>query len=211
MKIKDTLKMLKYGRSPILTMVSYFVIFGCALVTSIPFKTNNFLGAFWANYGIMILIGQYNSIALSGIVQSSEKYKKMMTRNVAIIIGAINLIGYIIFILIRTTVAFKMGTEQYVGAYIFASMFYQLAAVVVYSVTFKKLKLGIALAVPMFIMILVYGLPGKIFSYSGNLIPLIIVAGITCFITPLVFYAISMLLYKVPFNESYMKRLERTE
>jgi len=216
MKLKDTLKLLRYTQTPQLNLV-ITILFGiCALVTAIP-SVNGMMGAFWANYLPMYFIGQITTVTFSDMMQSSEKFKKIVTRNCALLLAIANVLGYILFGVIRTVLSYAMGMEEYVGSFLIAYMIFQILYILYGTVIYKNVKLGILLMAPVFLLIIFAsydGGPASVFSKWAAMADVkffLILTAIVCLLSPLLYYVMSTLLYKVSYSEGMIKRAERQE
>ena len=187
MKIKDTIKLLKYNPTPQMNIVVVIVFGVCAIITAIP-AVNNIVGAFWANYMPMYLIGQIYLVGISGVVQSSDKYRKTFTKNLAILLALANLLEYM----------------------------FQILYVIYGALIYKKTKLGIAIMIPIF-MLIIFANNNDTLSFAdkiGSMASVGVFLGLTAVVsalTPVMFYGLNMLMYKVPIADGITKRIERQE
>ena len=215
MKIKDTIKLLKYNPTPQMNIVVVIIFGVCAFITAIP-AVNNIVGAFWANYMPMYLIGQIYLVGISGVVQSSDKYRKTFTKNLAILLALANLLEYILFVVIRTIVAYKMGMGKGVNSFLIAYMLFQILYVIYGALIYKKTKLGIAIMIPIF-MLIIFANNNDTLSFAdkiGSMASVGVFLGLTAVVsalTPVMFYVLNRLMYKVPIADGITKRIERQE
>ena len=214
MKLKDTFKLFKYIQNPELNLV-VMIMFGIsALITAIPTPGNAF-GAYWANYMFMYFIGQLSVVTISGVVQSSEKFKKLVTKNFAKLLAIGNLINYVIFVVLRTLIAYKIHTEKYVNGFLIIYMFFQILYVIYAAVINKYMKLGISIMILMLIFVIYSTFDHGLMEYVEKLGPvadikvLVVLATVVSVLTPFLFYGLSLLLYKKPYNDKMLKRMER--
>ena len=214
MSIKDTLKLIKYSKSADLEIVACVIFLAMAIITSIPIGNNNYMGAFWANYLSGFVVGQIYSSAFSEMFQSSEKYRNIIIKNSTIIIGIGNAFSFIIFGLIRTTVAYMIGNTENISTYMLFYCIFQVLYIVFFSLVYKKMALGVIMAIPFYLAIVSTGNNWVMSRLNGlslmhNTTLSLIIAAVTCVVTPLIYYGITRLLYKTPFSDFYVRRIER--
>ena len=211
MKLKDTIKLLKYVPTPELNIVTAIIFGICILVTALPLP-NFMIGAFWANYIPMYFIGQITMVAYAGVIQSSEKYRKIVTKNIAILLAIVNLFEFGLFVVIRTYIAYIIHTEKYVNGYLISFMIFQILYVIYGATIYKKVKLGLMMLVLAFLLV-IFSVndngPMAFFNKIGAMADIkvfVIIAGVVCMLTPLLYYGLSLLLYKLPYYDIKINR-----
>lgn len=215
MKLKDTIKLLKYTQTPELHIVTAIMFGLCALVTAIPTHNNLDIGGFWANYMPTYFIGQMSMVTFAGVVQSSEKFKKTVTRNLAILLAIFNIVNFGIFVVLRTFLAYKMHLEKNVNGFLISYMAFQILYVLYGTIIYKNLKLGLLFMVPIFMFIIFSTMdhgPLKYFIKLGAMADIKVFIALTAavsLLTPLLYYGLSLLLYKMPYYEKIVERMER--
>ncbi len=214
MKLKDTIKLLKYTQSPQLNIVVVIIFGFCAIITSIP-AIENVLGAFWANYMPMYFVGQISVVTFAGVVQSSEKFKKLVTKNLAILLGIANAFNYLLFVVVRSLLAYKIGMEAGICQFLVSYMLFQILYVIYGTVIYKNIKLGILFMVPIFLIIVFSSFTSLKFikDLAGLAGPkfFILLAAVVSVLTPILYYGLTCALYKLPYSEGMVKRAQRQE
>ena len=215
MKIRDSLKLLKYTQNYVFNIIAIFLFFGTGLITSfpVPFRSHQLLGGFWANYLSGYIVAQITAVTFSGVIQSSEGYKKMMTKNMAIIILICNMIGFVFFCILRTALAYALGVEENLDLYLISFMIFQVLEILCVAVLYKIMALGIFCSIPLFASILFSTWDGfnKIEVLCTNPKILVAMAFVTCLLTPLMYYGVSMALYKKPYVGKFGRLVYNTK
>ncbi len=215
MKLGDTLKLYRFMPSSKKSMYAALILMCCVCMvgTNIPFDNGMTVGAFWALYPIIFFLQQIHTVLVSGVVQSSERSYRAITKNLAILIGLYNAAAFVIFGVLRTFVAYGMETEAGVPDYLAAYCFFQLFFLVYLPFLYKKPVVGYGLLLVM-----------MFFMMSNNLAELLHVLGITSglsvgkmlgimavvsVVSPFLYYGLSVLLYRWPYSDYIVKRLMR--
>ena len=76
------------------------------------------------------------------------------------------------------------------------------------------MALGVIMAIPFYLAIVSTGNNWVMSRLNGlslmhNTTLSLIIAAVTCVVTPLIYYGITRLLYKTPFSDFYVRRIER--
>ncbi|MCR5226229.1 MAG: hypothetical protein K6E27_03335 [Eubacterium sp.] len=215
MKIKDSLKMLKYTQNYVFNIIAIFLFLGTGLITSfpVPLRSHSVLGAFWANYLSGYLVAQITAVTFSGVIQSSESFKKMMTKNMSIIILICNMISFVFFCTLRTVLAYMLGVEENLDLYLISFMIFQVLEILCVAVLYKIMVLGIFCAIPLFSIVLFSTWDGfdKIGLLCSDPKILVAMAFVTCLLTPLMYYGVSMALYKKPYVGKFGRLVYNTK
>ena len=215
MKIKDTLKMLKYSQNYILNIlaIGLFLITGLLTSFPVPLRSHSVLGAFWANYLSGYLVAQITAVTFSGVIQSSESFKKMMTKNMSVIILICNMISFVCFCVLRTVLAYALGVEENLDLYLISFMIFQVLEILCVAVLYKIMVLGIFCAIPLFATILfsTWDGFGKIGVLCSDPKILVAMTFVTCLLTPLMYYGVSMVLYKKPYVGKFGRLVYNTK
>ena len=127
MKFGDTLKLYRFMPTSKKSMYAALILLCCVctVVTNIPLDNGMAVGAFWALYPIIFFLLQIHTVLVSGVVQSSERSYRAITKNLAILIGLYNAVAFVIFGVLRTLLAYGMETEAGVPAYLAAYCLFQ--------------------------------------------------------------------------------------
>lgn len=215
MKIRDSLKLLKYTQNYVFNIIAIFLFLGTGFITSfpVPLRSHSILGAFWANYLSGYLVAQITAVTFSGVIQSSESFKKVMTKNMSIIILICNMISFVFFCLLRTVLAYALGVEGNLDLYLISFIIFQVLEILCVAVLYKILVLGIFCAIPLFATVLfsTWDGFGKIGVLCTDPKILVAMAFVTCLLTPLMYYGVSMALYKKPYVGKFGRLVYNTK
>ncbi|MBP3206400.1 MAG: hypothetical protein J6M66_13380, partial [Lachnospiraceae bacterium] len=171
------------------------------------------IGAFWALYPIFFLLLQIHGVLISGIVQSSEKSYRAITRNLAILFVLYNAGAFVIFGVLRTVWAYRLEAETGVPEYLTAYCIFQLVLAIYVSVYYKKPIIGWGLlAFMMFLMI--SGNNASLWDTLGftsglSVGAMVGITGIVSVLSPVLFYGLSVAMYKWPYSDYIVSRLMR--
>lgn len=215
MKFGDTLKLYRFMPTTKKPMYAALILMCCVFTvgTNIPLDNGMAVGAFWALYPIIFFLLQIHTVLVSGVVQSSERSYRAITKNLAILIGLYNAAAFVIFGVLRTFVAYGMETEAGVPAYLAAYCLFQVFLVVYLPFFYKKPVVGYGI-----ILVMMFFMVGnkheELLTILGITSALSVgkMLGITAVVSavsPFLYYGLSVLLYRWPYSDYIVKRLMR--
>ena len=214
MKLRDTLKLYRFMLTSKAAYIMLLVIcVACVTFTNLPMFNGMEVGAFWALYPIFFLLLQIHGVLVSGIVQSSEKSYRAITRNLAILFVLYNAGAFVIFGVLRTVWAYRLEAETGVPEYLTAYCIFQLVLAIYVPVYYKKPIIGLGLlAFMMFLMI--GGNNASLWDTLGftsglSVGAMVGITGIVSVLSPVLFYGLSVAMYKWPYSDYIVSRLMR--
>lgn len=215
MRLRDTLKLYRFMPSGKKTMYVALILMCCVFMvgTNIPLDHGMAVGAFWALYPIIFFLLQIHAVLVSGIVQSSERSYRAIAKNLATLLGLYNAVAFVIFGVLRTLLANWMETVAGVPAYLAAYCLFQIFLAVYLPFFYKKPVVGYVL-----LLIMLFFMTGnkheELLTMLGITSALSVgtmlgIMAVVSAVSPLLYYGLSVLMYKYPYSDYIVKRLMR--
>ena len=214
MKLRDTIKLYEFAPKPKWNKIALVFFSLVALVYLIPMGSGQvvLLGAFWVTYPMMYMLLMITQVIVAGYIQSSEKVHRGILRNMAVLMEIYNLVSFVLFVVLRTWLAFRMQQEEQVVPFLAAYCFYMMLYAVYVVFMYKKPVVG---------YILLVLLCGSIsFGYQSfyamlnqmtgsSIYGMIAVTAVVCVLTPVLYYGLSLAMDKYPYSELMLNRIMR--
>lgn len=226
MKLKDTLKLMKYTYQYKLMYV-ILLIFACNCIMYIFTPMGVVLQGLMASIAGTYLVNYTYQAMVSGLIQGSEKVQKKVLKHFTVILLISNVALFFTFMCTKFLFIRFVGEDAQTATVVclLNYIIFNLLTYIATAIIFKKQLIGCIILG--FEVLIVFAEFPYMISYSkenwvkvftahinsninlgGDLgsIGLLVAAFAVCLISPFVFYAVSKLMEKVPFSKAYIDR-----
>lgn len=211
---KNSFKLLKYDFQLKVTIIA--VIF--FLVMAVGYSVGNAQGAdmvgayYWGPFmGIFPLQSLYNVLYAKYVV-SSPKYREYIVKGTMFLHGTFMMFMYLICIVLYYYLSRTYNFQFDVKTAVFSFLAVDLGLAIYIQVYYRNMILGIVAMIPaLYVMFLSNNPNSKILKFINNInlgdVEILIVGAVGVLVCEAILYWVALLLYKIPFSDSVMKRM----